>query len=461
MSGMRMVDLLKSGALTPDDALDALEQRIAEVEPYVNALPTLCFDRAREHAARLRDVPPQDRGLLYGLPVPIKDLTDVSGVRTTYGSLMFKDFVPQTTGMPARRLEENCAIIYAKSNTPEFGTGGHTKNKVFGVTRNPRDLLKSAGGSSGGAAAALASGMAWVAHGSDMAGSLRTPASFCGVASLRPSPGLIATDPGNFPFQVLAQEGPMARCVEDVALLADAMCGLSQKAGLSMSSPMPPFLMAAQRPKAPGRIAFSADLGVTDTSDAVRTAFEAAIGTLEKAGLAVEENHPDLSEANEAFTVLRAIFYAVNHGDQLAEGRQLFYPEVIWNTEKGLDTDASEIRNALVAQGRTFARAAHFMNNYDLLICPAAIIPPFPVEESYPGASSGVPVSDYYKWLKIVYVISATTLPVITITCGKMANGLPLGIQLIGKPHGEQALFSIARHLEDVLNWNPEPVNPT
>lgn len=398
-SACKMVDLLKSGQIEPGDALDALKQRIKHYSK-VNALPTLCFDRAHARAADLLKLPLEDRGPLYGLPVPIKDLTDVSDVPTTYGSLMFKDFVPQTTGILARRLEENGAIIYAKSNTPEFGTGGQTKNRVFGITRNPRDLSKSAGGSSGGAAAALAAGMAWVAHGSDMAGSLRTPASFCGVASLRPSPGLIATDPGNFPFQVLAQEGPMARCVKDVALFADAMCGLSQKAGLSMPTPVPSFLKAARNPEAPQQpIAFSADLGVADTSDEVRTAFAKAMKTLGNEGLDLEYAHPDLSDANEAFTVLRAIFYAVNHGDKLAEGwsaardtfyPSLFYPEVIWNIEKGLNTGASEIRNALVAQARVFEKAASFMQDYDVLICPAAIIPPYSAEESYPGASSGL-----------------------------------------------------------------------
>ena len=460
LGASRMVALLDRGAISPVDALEALEARIASVDLLVNALPTLCFDRAHDNARRLQEMPTDERGLLRGLPVPIKDLTQVAGVRTTSGSLLFKDHISQATGLPARVLEQNGAIIYAKSNTPEFGTGGHTHNKVFGITRNPRDLSRSAGGSSGGAAAALATGMAWIAHGSDMAGSLRTPASFCGVASLRPSPGLIASDQPVLPFQVLGQQGPMARNVEDVALMTDAMSGLSAEAGLSKPAPAAPFLSAAREPQRPLRVAVSPDLGVTEIEAEVRDAFNAAIGALEGAGLALEESHPDFSDAVEAFTVQRALFYAVKLGDALATAGHLFNPQVVWNIEKSLKTDAASIRSAMAAQGRLFGKASAFMRDHDLLICPATIMPPFPAEETHPGSSIGVPVSEYYDWLKIVYVVSAATLPVITVPCGFTAGGLPLAIQLIGRPHGEYELFRHARYIEEILGWDAAPIDP-
>ena len=212
------------------------------------ALPTRCFDRARDNADRLMEVPAAERGVLAGLPVPIKDLTAVAGVRTTHGSRLRENFVPEQSDVIVETLEAHGAVVFAKSNTPEFGAGGNTFNDVFGATRNPHDLNLTAGGSSGGAAAAVATGMAWLAHGSDLAGSLRTPASFCGIASLRPSPGRIANGPSVVPFQVHSQQGPMARDVGDLALLADAMVGESPRAGLGKPPPQESFRRAAASP---------------------------------------------------------------------------------------------------------------------------------------------------------------------------------------------------------------------
>ena len=211
LSAHEIVDLLRIGAVTPLDLLDTLEARIAKVDPALNALPTLCFERAHMHARELMKRPPVERGHLAGLPIPIKDLTEVAAVRTTYGSPIFKDHVPLHSDVLVETIEDEGGIIYAKSNTPEFGAGANTFNEVFGMTRNPWNTSLSAAGSSGGAAAALASGMAWLAHGSDMGGSLRNPASFCGVVGLRPSPGRVATDPGNKVDRLLSVEGPMGR----------------------------------------------------------------------------------------------------------------------------------------------------------------------------------------------------------------------------------------------------------
>ena len=461
LTACEIVDLLDQGQITPLETLEVLQERIVEVDGQVNALPTLCFERAREHAQRLMDVPAMERGILRGLPIPIKDLMPVAGVCTTLGSKVYKDFVPEKSDILVERLEENGAVIYAKSNTPEFGAGGNTFNDVFGATHNPHDLSLSAGGSSGGAAAALACGTAWLAHGSDMAGSLRTPASFCGVTSLRPSPGLIGAGPKKLPFQVLAQDGPMARTVSDLALLTDVMAGECPMIGLSKPTPNSAFRAAAAQPVRPTRVAFSADLGVTETSSEVLAACQVAMAAIAKSGVVVEQVQFDLSEAHEAFSVLRALSYAVGYGDDLAKHRELIKPEVVWNIEQGLALDGAAIRGAVAAQGRVFEAAARFMQHYDLLVCPATIVPPFPVEERYLGYSQGVEIPGYYRWLAIAYAISVTTLPVIAMPCGTTTDGLPVGIQLVGRPHGERRLFAFASYVEQLLDCDSRPIEPT
>ena len=451
LSARQMVAGLTAGDLSPHEALDAVQARIDAVDPQVNALPTRCFDRARSHADRLMSVAPAERGLLAGLPVPIKDLTQVAGVRTTYGSRLMQNFVPKRSDVIVETVESQGALVYAMSNTPEFGAGGNTFNDVFGPTRNPHDLRLTPGGSSGGAAAALASGMAWLAQGSDLAGSLRTPASFCGVTSLRPSPGRIATGPTVMPFQVHSQQGPMARDVADLALFADAMVGESPRAGLGKPPPQQSFRNAAASPRPPERVAFSVDLGVTQTAPAVAAVCSRAMEALERDGISVVADHPDLSDAEVAFDIPRALLFAALLGDELPRVRDVLKPELVWNIERGLAVDGDAVRASIAAQARVFESAAAFMSGYDLLICPAATVLPFPIEERYVGYGDGLPPSEYYRWLTIAAAVTATTLPVITISCGRSATGLPVGIQLIGGPHGELELFSLASHVEKVL----------
>src|SRR5262249_18938693 len=258
-----IVDKLNKGEVTPLDLLDVLEKRIAEVDGKVNALPTLCFERARKHAAELMKRPASQRGLLAGMPVPIKDLTNVAGVLTTQGSPIYKDNVPAKSDVLVEMLEANGGVVYAKSNTPEFGAGANTFNEVFGPTRNPWDTSRSAAGSSGGAAAALATGTAWLAHGSDMGGSLRNPASFCGIVGLRPSIGRVAHTPIAAIDRNLGVQGRMARKVEDLALLLDAMSGESPADPLSLPKLPNSFLSAARGGGKPKRVAYSRDLGIT------------------------------------------------------------------------------------------------------------------------------------------------------------------------------------------------------
>jgi amidase len=386
-----VVEGLRRGELTPHDLLDALERRIAAVDGQVNALPTLCFDRARDHADRLLARPPGERGVLGGLPVPIKDLTDVAGVRTTYGSPIFADHVPATSNLLVDRIEDNGGVVYAKSNTPEFGAGGNTFNEVFGPTRNPWNRSRSAAGSSGGAAVALATGMAWLAHGSDMGGSLRNPASFCGVVGLRPSIGRVAHTPVAQVDGTLSVEGPMARNVEDVALLLDAMAGQHPADPLSLPAPETSFLAAARSGWRPAKVAYSPDLGITPVDPEVRAVTRAAADRLADSGVTVVEAQPDLTEAHECFQVLRALGFAVSRAGLLREHRDLLKPEVIWNIEKGLILTADEIGRAERQRVALTRRMVAFFDEYDLLLAPATIVAALPVEDRFVTAATAHP----------------------------------------------------------------------
>ncbi|MGO3929678.1 amidase [Rhodopseudomonas pseudopalustris] len=456
-----IVDRLESGDVTPLDLLDALEQRIAEVDGAVNALPTLCFDRARERAATLMKRPKAQRGLLAGLPVPIKDLTAVEGVLTTQGSPIYKDHVPDRSDLMVEQLEANGGVVYAKSNTPEFGAGANTFNEVFGATRNPWDLSRSAAGSSGGAAVALATGTAWLAHGSDMGGSLRNPASFCGVVGLRPSFGRVAHTPTAKIDRNLGVQGPMARNVEDVALLLDAMSGEHAADPLSLPSPATSFLAAARARTKPLRVAYSPDLGITPVDPEVAAITRRAAERFIEAGVAVEEAQPDLREAHDCFQVLRAFDFAISKADLLRSKRELLKPEVIWNIEQGLKLSVDELAKAEAQRVAMAARTIEFFKTYDLLLCPATITAPFPIEQRYLAECNGKTFDNYVEWLGIVYAITLVCCPALSLPCGFTATGLPVGLQIIARPRNESGLLAGAAVLEDILGLRGStPINP-
>ncbi len=460
-SACAVVDKLRGGEVTPLDLLDLLEARIGAVDGAVNALPVLCFDRARAHARALMDRPMAERGPLCGLPVPIKDLTEVAGVRTTFGSPIFKDHVPEESDILVTHLEANGGVVYAKSNTPEFGAGGNTFNEVFGATRNPWDTSRSAAGSSGGAAVALATGTAWVAHGSDMGGSLRNPASFCGIVGLRPSIGRVAHTPAGKVDGTLGVQGPMARNVEDVALLLDAMTGEDPADPLSLPRRATPFLDAARNGRRPRRVAYSPDLGITPVDPEVAALTRAAAQKLADAGVIVEEAAPDLREAHECFHVLRAVDYAISKAELLRTHRDLLKPEVVWNIEQGLALSMDEVARAEAQRVTLLARARAFFETYDLLLCPATIVPPFPVEERYVAECAGHKFDNYVLWLGIVYAITLTGCPALSLPCGFTATGLPVGLQMVGPPRGEGALLAGARLMEDLLGLrDATPIDP-
>ncbi len=460
-SACAIVDKLRSGDVSPLDLLDVLEQRIGEVDGQVNALPTLCFDRARDRARALMQRPLAERGLLAGLPVPIKDLTDVAGVRTTQGSPIYKDNVPAHSDILVEHLESNGAIVYAKSNTPEFGAGANTFNEVFGATLNPWDTSRSAAGSSGGAAVALATGMAWLAHGSDMGGSLRNPASFCGIVGMRPSIGRVAHTPAAAIDRNLGVQGPMARNVEDLALLLDAMSGEHPADPLSLPQLPTSFLAAARAGHKPRRIAYSPDLGITPVDPEVAAITRKAAARFAEAGVIVDEAHPDLGEAHECFHVLRAFDFAISKEKLLREKRDLLKPEVIWNIEEGLKLTVTQLARAEAQRVAMTARTIAFFKSYDLLLTPATIVPPFPVENRYVAECAGKTFDNYVEWLGIVYAITLVCCPALSMPCGFTASGLPVGLQVVAAPRGEARLLAGARVLEDILGLRgTTPIDP-
>lgn len=460
-SACAVVDRLKAGDVTPLDLLDAIEERIAAVDPVVNALPTLSFDRAREHATALMKKPVAERGRLAGLPVPIKDLTEVEGVRTTWGSRIFADFVPERSDIMVENIEAGGGIIYAKSATPEFGAGANTFNDVFGATLNPWDTSRSAAGSSGGAAVALATGMAWVAQGSDLGGSLRNPASFCGIVGMRPSPGRVASDPGTVVDSILSVNGPMARTVEDVALFLDAMAGENIHDPISLPRDGTNYLEAARTPRKLGKVAFSADLGITPVDPEVAEICRRAAYRFTELGVTVEEAHPDLSEAHAAFQTLRACGFAASHAKKLKTHSDLLKPEVVWNIEKGLALTQADIVVAEEQRAQIIKNAIAFFGDYDLLLTPATIVSPYPIEQRYVEECAGHTFDTYIDWLGIAYAITLTTAPALSLPCGFTSTRLPVGLQVVARPRGEARLLSGARQLEALLDLGTvTPIDP-
>ena len=461
LTAREVVSKLISGEMSPLDCLAALETRIAKVNPAVNALVTLCFDRAEAHAKVLMAKPVEKRGLLAGLPIPIKDLTDVAGVRSTQGSRIYATRVAEKSDILVEHLEGEGGLIYAMSNTPEFGAGGHTFNDVFGVTRNPWNLSLSAAGSSGGAAAALASGMAWLAHGSDMGGSLRNPASFCAVVGLRPSPGRVAATVFGKIDGTLGVEGPMARNIGDLALMLDAMSGAEAGDPLAIPREIPGFQTAVAKPQKPRRIAVSRNLGITPVDPEVVKIVLAAAAKFSAEGVIVEEAHPDLAEAMECFQTLRALSFATGMHQLLIDHRDLLKPEVIWNIEKGLRLTGRQIAIAEGQRGTLYHRMQAFFETYDLLLCPATIVPPFPVEERYVKACAGVEFETYVDWLLIVAVATLSACPALSMPCGFTASGLPVGLQVIAPNRQEFKLLGMACWMEDVLALGAlTPIDP-
>jgi amidase len=468
MSATEIVAQLRRRALRPLDLIDAALARIEAVDKQVNALPTLCVERARAAAQRLdgktlEDKAGDDPGWLAGLPIAIKDTADVAGVRTTYGSPIYADHVPTRSDIQVETLEARGAIVLAKSNTPEFAAGANTFNEVFGKTRNPWRTSQTAGGSSGGAAAALATGQVWLAHGSDTGGSLRIPASFCGVVGLRPSPGRVAhRGPRTLPFEVLSVDGPIARTVGDLALFLDAMTGEHPGDPTALPRPAEPFQRAAARAALPPRIAWSPDLGgLMPLDPEVRAVCTSVAHKLEGMGARVTETCPEFGDATEIFRVLRAASFAARYAPLLQTHRQQLKPEIIGNVEAGLKLTGDDHGRAETARAALVYRTAAFFEQHDVLVTPAVITPPFDIDQRYLTEVGGHKFKDYVGWLIASFAITLTSCPAISIPCGFTKGGLPIGLQIVAPFRGEAALLSAAAAIEAAIALTPKtPIDP-
>ena len=446
------VAALRAGEVSPLELIDAAAARIAATDGALTAMPTLCLDRARERARRLAAAPPSDPPphWLAGLPIAVKDLDEVEGVRTTFGSPIYADHVSPHSDYMVERLEANGAVVVGKSNTPEFGAGSQTFNEVFGRAGNPWRTDFTPGGSSGGSAAALAAGQVWLATGSDLGGSLRNPASFCGVVGLRPSPGRVAHGPGAAPFSDLAVHGPMARNVADAALMLDAMVGRHPGDPLSLEAPRTPYARAAAEPAMPKRVAFSVDLGgIAPVEPVVRDAVRAAAARFADMGAAVDEACLDLAEAQRAFHVLRGLGFATTRGDLLDDHRERLKWEVVWNIEAGRALGVEDIMAAERDRAAIFRRAVAFFETYDALLCPAAAVPPFANTTRWPERIDGTDLTDYIDWLLICSAITLTSCPAISVPCALTPAGLPVGLQIVAPPRREDLAIGAAKLFED------------
>ena len=441
------------------EVVDAHLARIEQVNPILNAVVTLDADGARRAAAEA------DRALaagiapgpLHGLPIAVKDLEDTAGMRTTYGSPIYRDHVPQEDSPAVARLRRAGAVVIGKTNTPEFGAGSQTFNAVFGATRNPYDPSRTPGGSSGGAAAAVAAGMVPFADGSDLGASVRNPASFCNVVGLRPSPGRIPDGASPRPWSPLGVLGTLARTVADAMLLLRALCGPDPSAPLSLQDPPETFAIDLGCDPAGVRIAWSRNLGDLPVAPEVTAALEDHRGTLEAMGCTVEDVEPDLAGADEAFETLRAVGYAQSlgalletHGDQLKE-------TVAWNTRVGLSLTGEQVARALTLQAAAFHAMRRLLESYDALALPVSQVAPFPVDEEWVREIDGVVMGSYVEWMRSCSRISVTAHPAISVPAGFTPEGLPVGLQLVGRYRGEIALLRLAAAFEHATQAAQRP----
>jgi amidase len=427
---------LRSREFSAREVLEAHLERIDAVNPRVNAIVTLDAEGALRRADEADAGEPA--GVLHGLPIAVKDLEDTAGMRTTYGSPLFAEHVPEADSLLVERLRAAGAIVIGKTNTPEFGAGSQTFNAVFGATRNPWDPSKTPGGSSGGAAAAVASGMLPFADGSDLGASVRNPAAFCSLVGLRPSPGLIPDAGPGDPWNPLPVLGPIARTVDDVALLLSALAGPDPRDPLSSGGA---FAGVAQGDVRGLRVGWSRDLGGLPVDPAVTAVLEQRRATLEGLGCVVEDAEPSFDGADEAFEVLRGVTFAGAFKSILHQVK----PTLADNVRFGLGLTPERIARALELRGELFARMRSFLERYDVLAAPVTQVPPFSVDDEFPRAIAGVEMGSYLEWFRSCSRITVTSHPAVAVPAGFTPDGLPIGLQLIGRFRGEAQLLRLAR----------------
>ncbi|WP_415873247.1 amidase [Achromobacter denitrificans] len=466
LCGMTAVALrgeIAAGHLSARELVSAHLARIGEWNPKVNAVVTLDAEGALAAAARADEHQAAGHalGLLHGLPIVHKDSFLTAGMRTTYGSPLYRDFVPDRDSLIVSRERAAGAITLGKTNLPEFGAGSQTFNPVFGATRNPYDLRLTAGGSSGGAAAALATGMAPLADGTDMGGSLRNPASFCNVVGLRPSPGRVPQWPTASPYNTLTVAGPMARTVADVALLLAATAGADARDPLAIEQDPARFLGRLERDFRGARIAYAPTWGGLPTEPAVTQALEHCLPVFADLGARVEPACPDFAGADSAFQALRGQTFAVGYEAALREHRHLLKDTVIWNIELGLRQTAAAVVQAERDRAALFARMHAFMQTYEFMIGPVSQVLPFRVEQETVSRIGDTPMQNYIDWMRSGYYLSLTGHPAISVPCGFTAEGVPVGIQIVGRYRQEHALLQLAHAFEQATQcWRRAPVLP-
>ncbi|WP_419841981.1 amidase [Candidatus Poriferisodalis sp.] len=459
MTATQMAAMLANGAISARELLAAHLARIEQVNPALNAIVTLTPElaAARATAADEAHARGESLGLLHGLPVAHKDLAMTAGVRTTMGSPLFADFVPDADALVVERQRAAGAVMVGKTNTPEFGAGSHTFNPVFGITRNPYDRSKTCGGSSGGAATALAARMLPLCDGSDLGGSLRNPAAFCNVVGFRPSPGRVPSTTSPDAWFPLAVDGPMARTVADAAFYLQALAGPHDRSPVSIQESPTAFADALERDVQGVRVAWSPDAGGLPVDPAVRAATAHVPDALTDLGCEVVEAWPDLTDAPQIFHARRAWAFAVGFGPLLEAHRDAAHrgemkESVVWNIRRGLAMSMADYGDACRRHTQLFARVHEFMSSdgdgFEFLACPTTQVPPFDVDLEYPTQIEGVEFETYIDWMRSCSDITVTTHPAISVPAGFTADGLPVGLQLVGRHRADRSVLELAHAWE-------------
>lgn len=458
LSALKLRGLIRKRALSPVEVIQTFLDRMEKINPLLNAYCTVVPDLAIKAAKRAETavLKKEKLGPLHGVPVSIKDVTLTAGIRTTFGSKLYENFIPQQDALVVERLRKAGAIILGKTNTPEFAAGASTFNRVFGATRNPWNLNFNSGGSSGGAAAAVAAGLGPLAQGNDLGGSLRIPASFCGVVGLRPSPGRVPSVPNALLWEPFSVEGPMARTVGDIALMLEVISGPDDRSPLSLPEEKNGFLRAVKNPSIRGfKVAWGGDLGLTPVDPEVFEITQSAAKMFGHLGCRVEEKSPDFGAVRETALIYRGLRFVSLYQDQLAdpEFQRLVGPLVIGNIEQGLKFSIRDLARAERHRSELWQRLKSFFDEYDLLLSPTVPIPPFPAETIFPKEIGGKPMENYIDWIMLTYAFSLLGLPAISVPCGWTTSGLPVGLQIVARRHGEAILLRAAAAYEILAPW--------
>lgn len=445
-------------------AKEVMEAHLAQIEktnPRVNAIVSMIPPEQAIAQAVEKDkdfASGAEPGLLYGFPHAVKDLVDVAGFPTTNGSPLFANHIAQKDALIVERIRNAGAVLIGKTNVPEFGLGSHTYNPVFGPCHNPYDLTKSAGGSSGGAAAALASGMLPVADGSDSGGSLRNPGNFNNIVGFRISPGLVPAWPNAKPWLGIGVKGPMARTVDDCAFFLSVIAGADARDQLAYPVDPTKFLQPLERDFKGVKVAWCPDLGGLPLDPRVRATLEKQRAIFEALGCIVEDVAPDLSGAEECFQILRAAAMAVDDRDLLSYPPGQVKPEAIWNIEYGQRLSAADFDRGMVLQQQIFERLRVFMQKYEFVLCAVNQVPPFPIEWDWPHEIDGVQMETYISWMQTAYFITVTRSPALSVPAGFTDDGLPVGLQIVGRFRDDLGVLQFAKAFESATEfWKIHP----